>query len=139
MQLVQLINNVFATLAVHNGMLIHIYYLTPAEVANTIKWVKATEMCCIIIPVFIKLSVCVSILRLVTVAQRTVTIAICTLMAVLTLTGLATFLVEGMQCLPLKKLWEPEVSGRCISMHTVNWVLVAYGSKVRLYLGLVRN
>lgn len=125
----QFVNNVFATLAIHHGMLIHVYYLTPLEIANVVKWIKAIEMCCIIIPVLIKLSVCISILRLVSNAQRSVTIAIALLMATLSLTGLVTFLVEGMQCLPLRKLWEPMVPGKCMTMETANWVLVAYGSK----------
>ena len=128
-QVVQVVTIVVATLATHNGMMIHIYYLTPEQVANTIKWLKGIEIGCIICPMLIKLSICVSILRLVTDAQRTITIAIWFLMLVLSLTGTATFLVEAVQCMPLKKLWEPEVPGKCIKAEIVNWILAAYGSK----------
>ena len=110
-------------------MLIHIYYLTPVQVGDVIKWIKGIELCCIIIPVLIKLSICVSILRLVTVAQRAISVAICTLMGVLSITGIATFLVESMQCLPLRGLWQPSISAKCMHLSTAVWVLVAYGSK----------
>ena len=48
---------------------------------------------------------------------------------VLTLMDLATFFVEAMHCLPLMKLWESEVPGKCLETKTVNWVNVANGSK----------
>lgn len=57
-------------------------------------------------------------------------------MTVLSLTGLATFLVEVMQCLPLKKLWQPGVAGRCLGVEVSMWVLIAYGSKSTLGLRL---
>ena len=118
-------------------MLLHVYYLTPIQVADSVKWIKGIELCCIIIPVLIKLSICVSILRLVTVAQRAVSIAICTLMGVLSITGIATLLVQSMQCLPLRGLWELSVPAKCMHQSTANWVLVAYGSKQKPFLAFI--
>ena len=86
-------------------------------------------MCSIAIQVLIKLSVCISILRIIERARRNIAICIYSLMAVLSLTGIAAFLVEAAQCVPMRKLWVPMIPGYCLKNEIVTRMLVAYGSE----------
>ena len=110
-------------------MLIHIYYLQPADLAKTIQWVKVNMMLCIVTQVLIKISVCISFLRIIEHAKRGITISFYVLMATLILTGIAAFLLEAFQCVPWRKLWIPMLQGYCLNNEVVTWMLVAYGGE----------
>ena len=109
----------FVTLALKYGVMLHIYDLQILPLLEIVKWFTATEITAIITPVIVKLSVCISILRLVTYAQRKVTITIWVLMVVLVTTGLGTFIAFCLQCIPLQKVWKPWIDGKCMKRETV--------------------
>ena len=98
--------------------MLHMSEIPLLELLLVVRWFTVTEIVAIATPVLVKLSVCISILRMVTIAQRTVTRTIWILITVLVTTGLGTFIAFLLQCIPLQKVWKPWLDGKCMDRTT---------------------
>lgn len=107
-------NDIVCTLAIDHGWLRHQESLTKGEFRTTMKLMVGVEITSLVTPTLIKLSVCCSILRIVSTARRAVSVTMWALMSVLVLSGLATMIVLCLQCIPMSKLWTSMPGGHCI-------------------------
>ena len=91
-----------------------IFTLTLPQVQRLSKWIVAIQVAIVWGPVFAKLSVCAFILRLVNKTQRAVTILIYVLMVFLTITAVGVTFYLYLQCIPMRKVWDPTAPGKCL-------------------------
>ena len=113
--------------SLHYGLTRHVSYLSHDERAGAFKWLKASTSLSMLVPVFIKVSVCVSILRIIKTVERIASRILWLLIGVLMIDGLVTFLLHITACTPLEKLWDPGKPGRCLDIRTLTWITIAYG------------
>ena len=77
----------------------------------------------------VKISVSLFILRVIKGTHRYVRMSIYYLMGFLALSTLAAIIAASVQCIPLKKLWEPDTPGTCVSSSVSPQVTRVFGGK----------
>ncbi|KAL2041850.1 hypothetical protein N7G274_005635 [Stereocaulon virgatum] len=121
--IIAIITQVLAALAVMHGLGRHQHYLelTPDSLrglSQALKWQFLVECLTCFTYVFIRISICLFLLRLFGNKKRLRWALYC-LMAFVTATNLSSAAVFLAQCRPLRKVWDPSVSGTCVSTGTV--------------------
>lgn len=104
-------------------------YLSVYELRNYLKWITATQIAAIPVSVFVKISICIFVVRITPPqAHRGFVVAIWLFVCFLIATSITTIFVLGLQCLPLHRLWNPTIPGKCLDIVIVKWVFQGYGS-----------
>ncbi|KAL9084407.1 MAG: hypothetical protein Q9159_005241 [Coniocarpon cinnabarinum] len=126
---------VFNTVGTYHGLELDKHDAKPYQYTEVMKWMKSYSIAIIISPVLIKLSVCLAILRLIARTYPVLHIFVWIVMTVLVLNGLATFLFQVLECIPLEKAWNRALPGRCATPLQAKWICAVYGSDIG-FLGL---
>ena len=134
LQIVSIIAQVLAGLAVMHGLGRHQYYLelTPdslSGLSQALKWQFLVECLTCFSYMFIRISICLFLLRLFGNKKRLRWALYC-LMAFVTATNMSSAAVFLAQCRPLRKVWDPSVSGTCVSTGTVVFAGYYNGGKI---------
>ncbi len=109
---------------VANGAGRHIDTLTPAQLSGFIKWTFVEGVGFVIGTCFVKISVCIFILRFIHRTRRTMRYFIYVLMGFLIVSTLGLVIALLAQCRPLKALYVLEIKGKCYSKNVS--IAVAY-------------
>ncbi|MCJ1378141.1 hypothetical protein MMC17_001237 [Xylographa soralifera] len=107
-----------------SGMGRHLICLPPDQVISMLEWSALSEPVSVIGIGVIKISVCLCLIRVVDKARRKLTRFLWFLIAFIIVTHLGLAMVFFFHCIPLAKLWNPEIEGRCMS--TNDTVLAGY-------------
>ena len=100
---------------VANGAGKHIDTLTPAQLSEFIKWTFVEGVEFVIGTCFVKISVCLFILRFINRTRWMMRCFIYTLMGFLVVSTLSLVIALLAQCRPLKALYLLDMEGRCYS------------------------
>ena len=114
----------FFTKMIASGMGRHLICLPPDQVISMLEWSALSEPVSVIGVGVIKISVCLCLIRVVDKARRKLSRFLWFLIAFIIVTHLGLAMVFFLHCIPLAKLWNPEIEGRCMSTHTT--VLAGY-------------
>ncbi|KAF2650362.1 hypothetical protein K491DRAFT_707610 [Lophiostoma macrostomum CBS 122681] len=96
------------------------------------------EINCVIVTLITKISISMYILRIRD--DKQLRRLLWTLMALMTMATIATIGVLGSTCIPMRKLWEPNIPGKCLDLKTiynVAYVQSAFTIVIDLGLSLV--
>ena len=100
---------------VANGAGRHIDTLTPAQLSGFIKWTFVEGIEFVIGTCFVKISVCISILRLIDKTRHGVRYFIYVVMGFLIASTLGLVIALLAQCRPLNALYDLSIKGKCYS------------------------
>lgn len=109
---------------VANGAGRHIDTLTPAQLSGFIKWTFVEGVGFVIGTCFVKISVCIFILRFINRTRRSMRYFIYVLMGFLIVSTLGLVIALLAQCRPLKALYVLDIKGKCYSKNVS--IAVAY-------------
>lgn len=112
---------------VANGAGKHINTLTPIQMSGFLKWTVIAELELVINTCFLKLSVCIFILRFINRTRKYLHYFIYVLMAFLVVSTIALVITLLVQCVPLSALYRPGVKGRCFPKHVLYSVAYVQG------------
>ena len=99
-------------LEVKNGMGRHIVYILPT-LSGLLKVVTIAEIGVALGVAFVKMSVCIFILRLIDRTHRRVQMRIYSVMILNTAITLVAVFCIAFQCQPFEKIWHPSMPGKC--------------------------
>lgn len=100
---------------VANGAGRHIDTLTPVQLSEFIKWTFVQGIEFVIGTCFVKISVCMSILRFITKTRHLVRYFIYVIMGFLIISTLGLVVALLAQCRPLRALYDLDLKGKCYS------------------------
>ena len=107
-----------------NGTGRHVESLTPAQLSEFIKWTFVEGVGFVISTCFVKISVCVFILRFINKTRSTLRYFIYVLMGFLIVSTLSLVIALLAQCRPLKALYVLNIKGKCYSKNVS--ITIAY-------------
>ena len=112
-QLLLVIGDSFIFLAIRNGCGRHAAFLADPQrqLLTVLKWITYYEMDNVLGALLTKISISIFILRINIV--RRLKWATWIIISFLALATLATIILLSLSCIPLRKLWEPEIEGVC--------------------------
>lgn len=116
---------------VHYGFGRHVDYIVPT-IPNITEWTIIGIIISYVSIFLVKISVSIFILRVIKGTHRLIRIFLYYLMGFLTLSTVAAIVAASVQCIPLKKLWEPNVPGTCFSSSVSQQVTRIFGGKTRI-------
>jgi len=96
-------------------------------VSGFLKWTLIAELELVINTCFLKLSVCIFILRFINRTRKNLHYFIYILMAFLIVSTIALVITLLVQCVPLSALYRPGVKGRCFPKHVLYSVAYVQG------------
>ncbi|KAM0801139.1 hypothetical protein BDR22DRAFT_888807 [Usnea florida] len=102
----------------------HINTLTPALLSGLIKWTFVQGVTFVISTFFVKVSVCLFILRFINKTRRSIRYFIYILLGFLIVSTLSLVIALLAQCRPLKALYDFDIKGKCYSKNVS--VAIAY-------------
>ncbi|KAL8802469.1 MAG: hypothetical protein Q9182_003777 [Xanthomendoza sp. 2 TL-2023] len=105
----------FLTKLVDSGGGKHVYCLPPGQIYPILKWTLMAQVCNVLGIGFVKISVCLCILRLIDRARRRLSQFLWVLIVFVALSHLVQALLFLVQCRPLNAMWNPRVKGTCLS------------------------
>lgn len=112
---------------VANGAGKHIDTLTPVQRSVFLKWTLVAELELVINTCFLKLSVCIFMLRFINRTRKELHYFIYVLMAFLVISTMALVITLLVQCVPLPALYNPDVKGRCFPKQVLYSVAYVQG------------
>lgn len=118
---------------VANGAGRHIETLTPVYLSGFIKWTFVEGVAFVISTCFVKISVCVFILRFINKTRRSIRYFIYLLMGFLIVSTLSLVIALLAQCRPLKALYDFDIKGKCYSKNVSIAIAYIQGGKYPLY------
>ena len=118
-------------LEVQNGMGRHVVYILPT-LSKLLKVVVLAELGVALGVGFVKLSICIFVLRLIKGTHRRIAIAVYTVMIMNTVITLVAVFCIAFQCTPFEKVWNPKVPGRCFSAQVLTEIVRVVGGKSSL-------
>ena len=107
-----IVANTFLMNSYHHGIGRHSYYMTSDQISQTFKWLWAAKSTNLLAVFLVKVSICLSFLRLVPpkgIHQAVIHALITALGPSVILMSLIYFL----ECRPIQKVWKPEIPGTC--------------------------
>ena len=110
--------------SVANGAGRHIDTLTPAQLSGFIEWTFVKGVGFVIGTCFVKISVCIFILRFINKTRRSMRYFIYILMGFLIVSTLSLVIALLAQCRPLKALYDFDIKGKCYSKNVS--IAIAY-------------
>ncbi|KAF6229440.1 hypothetical protein HO133_007556 [Letharia lupina] len=114
-QTLSLLGTVANVYQVANGAGRHIDTLTPVQLSEFIKWTFVQGIEFVIGTCFVKISVCISILRFITKTRHLVRYFIYVIMGFLIISTLGLVIALLAQCRPLRALYDLDLKGKCYS------------------------
>lgn len=123
-QVVGIVAGGFFTKMITSGMGRHLSCLAPQSVIAMLEFSAISEAVNVFGIGVVKISVCLTLLRVVERARRGITLFLRSLLVFVAVTHLALAMLFFLHCRPLAALWNPEVHGSCLSTHTT--VLAGY-------------
>ena len=108
----------FFTKAVASGMGQHAQCLPSQSVIAMLEFSAICEGLSVFGIGVVKISICLTLLRVVERARRGITLFLWSLLVVVATTHLALAMICFLHCIPLARLWNPEVKGSCMSTQT---------------------
>ena len=120
-------------LQVKNGFGRHIYYLTDDQISQVIKWSTLVEMVNEIAVFFVKTSICLFILRMLSGTYRAVRFLVWATIAVFFVITAVAVMTLGVQCTPFQGVWDKSLRAKCISSKVVTQITRAYGGRSELF------
>lgn len=121
---------------VANGAGRHINTLTPAQLSGFIEWTFVEGVAFVISTCFVKVSVCVFILRFINKTRRRLRHFIYILMGFLIVSTLSLVIALLAQCRPLKALYDFDIKGKCYSKNVSIAIAYVQGGTYSLSLYL---
>ena len=119
---------------VANGAGRHIDTLTPAQLSGFIKWTFVIGVEFVIGTCFVKISVCLFILRFISKTRRIIRYFIYVLMGFLIVSTLSLVIALLAQCRPLKALYDLDIKGKCYSKNASTTIAYIQGGTYSLCL-----
>ncbi|MCJ1311882.1 hypothetical protein MMC25_005555 [Agyrium rufum] len=113
--IIGILDNAFFTKMYDAGIGRHVLCISPQRTADVVKWSTIAQIVEVICIAFVKISVCLFILRVIEGTSRRITQLLWMLIIFIILCHLAPLLLYVLQCRPLNKVWEPMVPGNCYS------------------------
>ena len=114
----------FYTKMVTSGMGRHVSCLPPQSVISMLEFSAISEAINVIGIGVVKISVCLTLLRIVERSRRRISQVLWFLLVFVGVTHLALVMLFFLHCRPLAALWNPQMHGSCLSTHTT--VLAGY-------------
>ena len=111
----------------HHGIGRHSFYMTSDQTSETYKWLWAAKLTNLSAAFLVKLSICLSLLRLVPpkgIHEGVIHASITALLPSLILMSINYFF----ECRPIQKVWKPEIPGTCFGEHFTVLITVFYQS-----------
>ncbi|KAL8779774.1 MAG: hypothetical protein Q9203_001194 [Teloschistes exilis] len=105
----------FLTKLVEAGGGRHIVCLPPGQIYPVLKWSTIAQVCNVIGIGFVKISVCLYVLRIIDRTRRRLAQFLWLLIAVVAASHSAQVLIFLLQCRPIQAMWDPTVKGTCFS------------------------
>lgn len=102
---------------IFNGLGRHIYCLSPSQIPQVFKWSIIAQLFNILGIGLVKVSVCLTVLRIIDRTRRSVSLFLWLLIAFATFSHCTQVLLFLIQCRPMSALWNPHIHGRCFSSH----------------------
>ena len=116
---------------VHFGFGRHVDYIVPT-IPSITEWTIIGIIISYVSIFLVKILVSFFILRVVKGTHRLIRIFLYYLMGFLTLSTIAAIVAASVQCIPLKKLWEPSIPGTCFSSSVSQQVTRVFGGKTSI-------
>lgn len=113
-QPISLAGTILDTLQVNHGFGRHVEYVLPTLIEAEMYSVLA-EMLSVIAILFIKISVCLFIQRLIRGTHPKIRVVLWVMIVIQLGVALVTDLLYGIACRPFKKLWDHKHPGRCLA------------------------
>lgn len=136
-QIVGLPGPFFATKWVHTGLGKHIECLGPDRAYATVQWSVASQAHHTVCLGFVKVSLCLCILRIIDRVERRIATFLWVNVAVVCTIHVAQLAMLLAGCRPLNALWSPRVRGSCYSPNTIYTTTYIAFSKITV-MGLAK-
>ena len=107
----------FLTKWILMGLGSHLACLSDAQRLQVLKWSQLTQTVDVVGVGLVKLSVCLSVLRVLERASKNLARCIWVLIAFIVAIHLTQLVLFLTQCLPMTLIWEPQMHGKCFSLH----------------------
>ena len=124
LQIIGLVAGGIFTKMISSGMGKHVSCLPSQSVISMLEFSAISEALNVIGIGVVKISVCLTLLRVVERARRRISHFLWSLFVSVAVTHLALAMLFFLHCRPLAALWNPQVHGSCLSTHTT--VLAGY-------------
>lgn len=95
----------------------HIVCLPPGQIYPVLKWSTLAQICNVIGIGFVKISVCLCVLRIIDRARQRLSQFLWILIAFVATSHFVQMLIFLIQCRPMQAIWDPNVKGTCFSPH----------------------
>lgn len=118
---------------VQSGIGRHQIYLSRAELPTILMWTVLTEFFSSIGVCFIKVSVCLFVLRFIRGTYRSLRLVIWAMIFIISTTTTALSLVILLQCQPLAKAWNKELPGKCLPVDVETRLARATSGKASVF------
>ena len=120
--------SILTVFQVHSGLGRHIEYLQPYEISNVILLTTITLSLHNIGTFFVRVSVCLFVLRLVPPTHRELYIYTYILIAFSAVITTATLLLILLGCIPIEGTWNTEIKAHCIARSALTTIARTQGS-----------
>ena len=111
----------------HHGIGRHSFFMTSEQISQTSKWLWAAKSTNLFAALFVKISICMSFLRLVPpkgIHEGVIHASITALVPSVILMSISYIF----ECRPIQKVWKPEIPGTCFGEHFTVLITVFYQS-----------
>ncbi|KAL8668229.1 MAG: hypothetical protein Q9202_000207 [Teloschistes flavicans] len=115
--IIGIVGATFLTKLVQAGGGRHIVCLPPGQIYPVLKWSTLAQICNVIGIGFVKISVCLCVLRIIDRARRRLSQFLWILIAFVATSHFVQMLIFLIQCRPMQAIWDPNVKGTCFSPH----------------------
>lgn len=115
----------------------NVQYLQPSQIRSIVKLTTIVIMLHTIGTYFVRVSVCLFVLRLVPLAHRTFYKGTYLLMGFFTAVTLATFLAMCLECIPIQGHWDKSIKAKCIPLQDVGIIAKVQGGEQYLILEIL--
>ncbi|MCJ1319571.1 hypothetical protein MMC15_004907 [Xylographa vitiligo] len=99
-----------------SGMGRHIVCLTEEQIYDTLKWSTIAQILEMIALGFIKVSICLYMIRMIHHTMQRVRQCLWVLIGFISACHTAVFFLFVLQCIPLTAVWDPSIAGKCYGL-----------------------
>ena len=104
------------TMMAQSGMGRHIVCLTEEQIYDTLKWSTIAQILEMIALGFIKVSICLYMIRMIHHTMQRVRQCLWVLIGFIIACHTAVFFLFVLQCIPLTAVWDPSIAGKCYGL-----------------------
>ena len=114
-QIASIIDNALFTKMFRAGVGRHIFCVTPKNISETLKWSTWAQIVEVIALAFVKISVCLFILRVIDKTSKRIGQFLKLLIIAVVICHIVPLLLYVLQCRPLQAVWNRQIQGKCYS------------------------